>query len=160
MGSIFEACYIKNCVITIHVIKRLKCISFSGSKYDLNLIKKYLAVHLKMHESKTIFAVKRNNQYACLSNENFKFLDITHCLAPGVNYATLIKAFDVKESKGFSPTNGLPLLKKLTIQNYLLLVPLGFHVLFVCVEVLRPGQPNGVMSSEVSLSNHTFTGQA
>ena len=32
--------------------------------------------------------------------------------------------------------------------------------LFVCVEVLRPSQPNGVMSSAVSLPNHMFTGQA
>ena len=32
--------------------------------------------------------------------------------------------------------------------------------LFVCVEVLRPNQPSGVMSSAVSLPNHTFTGQA
>ena len=31
---------------------------------------------------------------------------------------------------------------------------------FVCVEVLRPSQPNGVMSSAVSLPSHTFTGQA
>ena len=31
--------------------------------------------------------------------------------------------------------------------------------LFVCVEVLRLSQPNGVMSSAVSLSNHTFTWQ-
>ena len=30
--------------------------------------------------------------------------------------------------------------------------------LFVCVEVLRPSQPNGVMSSAVSLPNHMFTG--
>ena len=30
----------------------------------------------------------------------------------------------------------------------------------VCVEVLRPSQPSGVMSSAVSLPNHTFTGQA
>ena len=29
----------------------------------------------------------------------------------------------------------------------------------VCGEVLRPSQPNGVMSSAVSLPNHTFTGQ-
>ena len=41
----------------------------------------------------------------------------------------------------------------------------NFHVfnpmiLFVCVEVLGPSQPNGVMSSAVSLPNHTFTGQA
>ena len=32
--------------------------------------------------------------------------------------------------------------------------------LFVCVEVLWSSQPNGVMSSTVSLPNHTFTGQA
>ena len=32
--------------------------------------------------------------------------------------------------------------------------------LFVCVEVLRPSQHNGVMSNAVSLPNHTFTGQA
>ena len=30
----------------------------------------------------------------------------------------------------------------------------------VCVEVLRPSQPNGVMSSTVSLPNHAFTEQA
>ena len=37
---------------------------------------------------------------------------------------------------------------------------LGIYTVFVCVEVLRPSQPNGVMSSAVSLPNHTFTGQA
>ena len=31
---------------------------------------------------------------------------------------------------------------------------------FVCVEVLRPSQPNRVMSSAVNLPNHTFTRQA
>ena len=36
----------------------------------------------------------------------------------------------------------------------------SLRVLFVCVEVLRPSQPNGVMSSAVSLPNHTFTGKA
>ena len=36
----------------------------------------------------------------------------------------------------------------------------SFYILIVCVEVLRPSQPNGVMSSAVSLPNHTFTGQA
>ena len=32
--------------------------------------------------------------------------------------------------------------------------------LFVCVEVLRPSQPNGVMLSAASFTYHTFTGQA
>ena len=35
-----------------------------------------------------------------------------------------------------------------------------YRASFVCVEVLRPSQPNGAMSSAVSLPNHTFTGQA
>ena len=30
----------------------------------------------------------------------------------------------------------------------------------VCVKVLRPSQPNGVMSGVVNLPSHTFTGQA
>ena len=29
-----------------------------------------------------------------------------------------------------------------------------------CVEILRPSQPNGVMSSAVSSPNHMFTEQA
>ena len=32
--------------------------------------------------------------------------------------------------------------------------------MLVCVEALWPSQPNGVMSSAVSLPNNTFTGQA
>ena len=36
----------------------------------------------------------------------------------------------------------------------------NFGSLFVCVEVLQPSQPNGVMSGAVSLPNHKFTGQA
>ena len=36
----------------------------------------------------------------------------------------------------------------------------AFNCLFVCVEVLWHSQPNGVMSSAVSLPNHMFTGQA
>ena len=33
------------------------------------------------------------------------------------------------------------------------------HLWFVCVEVLRPSQPNGVILSAVSSPNHTFTWQ-
>ena len=36
----------------------------------------------------------------------------------------------------------------------------NFPTFFVCVEVLLPNQPNVVMSSSISLPNHTCTGQA
>ena len=39
--------------------------------------------------------------------------------------------------------------------------PYILHIIegFVCVEVLRPSQPNGVMSSAVSFPNHTLLGR-
>ena len=49
---------------------------------------------------------------------------------------------------------------KLSINSWQTLHQAEDAIAFVCVEVLRPSQPNGVMSSAVSLPNHTFTGQA
>ena len=43
----------------------------------------------------------------------------------------------------------------------IVLIDLGSHFLvFVCVEILRPSQLSGVLSSAGSLPNYTFTGQA
>ena len=61
--------------------------------------------------------------------------------------------------EGLFSLNGLHLkvpFKTVTVDNLKYL----FLFLFICVEVLQPSQPNGVMSSAVSLPNHTFTGQA
>ena len=57
---------------------------------------------------------------------------------------------------GLSLVDYFPLIPKV---NKIALVGGNPHFFF-CVEVLRPSQPNGVMSSAVSLPNHTFTGQA
>ena len=45
------------------------------------------------------------------------------------------------------------------LDTLLLKILSGFKLL-VCVEVLQPSQPNGVMLNAVSLPNLTFTGQA
>ena len=48
--------------------------------------------------------------------------------------------------------------------RYLIFATIFLHsntiIKFVCFEVLRPSQHNGVMSSAVSLPNHTFSRQA
>ena len=53
---------------------------------------------------------------------------------------------------------------KMYVAGFLIVLGFNFFIFFYfyffCVEVLRPSQPNRVMSSAVSLSNHTFTGQA
>ena len=54
----------------------------------------------------------------------------------------------------------------LFVFSYIRLAPRSFlldqqyNQQFVCVEVLRPSQPNGIMLSAVSLPDHMFTGQA
>ena len=60
----------------------------------------------------------------------------------------------VKSVYNISPRNETPY--PLTI------IVLQFEILysFVCVGVLWPSQPIGIMSSAVSLPNHTFTGHA
>ena len=50
-----------------------------------------------------------------------------------------------------------PLCDKTGVQNFRTSTIKCLFV-FVCVEVLWPSQPNVVMSSAVSLPNHTFTG--
>jgi hypothetical protein len=60
-----------------------------------------------MHGAGQQFAVKRNNQYVCLANDTFTFLNISTYLSPGVSYTQFIKAFDVVEQKDSSRINGL-----------------------------------------------------
>ena len=53
------------------------------------------------------------------------------------------------------------LLMNLSTREHLIILAMFLVIQgFVCVEVLWPSQPNGVISSAVSLPNHTFTGQA
>ena len=63
--------------------------------------------------------------------------------------------YQIAESKGHNSKLKCFLSFKSVDQN-----SFSVRILFVCVEVLWPSQPNGVMSSAVSLPNHTFPGQA
>ena len=83
--------------------KQLPVIGFNSSNYDLNLVKSHLAKALNLFDSKENFIVKKNNLYMCISTDKFKFLDITHYLAPGSSYSKFLKAYDASEAKSFFP---------------------------------------------------------
>ena len=93
--------------------RQIVCLGFNSANYDINLVKTHLAKHLGMHDGQKVFTIKRNNQYACLSTERFKILDITQYLAAGTNYASFLKAFDVSEAKGFFPYEWFDSVEKL-----------------------------------------------
>ena len=74
---------------------------------------------------------------------------VLHCLpVTHIGVSTVFNGLDESELTIFRHLNSFPYLFK------------NFNKYIVCVEVLRPSQPIWVMSSAVSLPNHTFTGQA
>ena len=49
------------------------------------------------------FICKQRNQLICIVTKKLKFLDVASFLAPGYSYSKYLKAFKVKEQKGFFP---------------------------------------------------------
>ncbi|WAR06800.1 hypothetical protein MAR_016758 [Mya arenaria] len=84
-------------------MSQVPVLGFNSAKYDLNLIKRYLAKHLNLHQETETFVVKKNNAYACIATDQLKFLDITQFLAPGSSYVGFLKAYHVTNGKGFFP---------------------------------------------------------
>lgn len=79
-----------------------------------------------MHDKKLTYAIKRNNYYTCIATPKFRFLDMNQFIAPGTSYAKFLKAYGVKEGKGFSHTNGLITLKNLITHPFPLWGKRGF----------------------------------
>ena len=97
-------------------LKELPVIGFNSGKYDLNLIKKYIAPYLlttdvddnndgdddddenhkadrDRHVKNDMFVVMRNTNFMCLKTKTLTFLDIINYLAPGFSYDKFLKAY-------------------------------------------------------------------
>ena len=92
-------------------------LGFNSAKYDMNLIKSEFTKVLGLHKTKDYFVVKKSNQYLCISNAQFHFLDISHYLAPGYSYAKFLKAYQTKEGKFFFPYEWFDSVDKLESPN-------------------------------------------
>lgn len=75
-----------------------------------------------MHDKKLTYAIKRNNYYTCIATPRFRFLDMNQFIAPGTSYAKFLKAYGVKEGKGFFPYEWFDNIEKL---DYPSLPPVG-----------------------------------
>ena len=47
--------------------------------------------------------MKKANAYNCIDTPRFKFLDISHFLAPGCSYSEFLKAYGAQQMKGCFP---------------------------------------------------------
>ena len=93
-------------------MREMPVIGFNSEKYDINLIKPYF-IKVLLTADPIQFIVKKNNAFICLKTERLKFLDICNYLAPGFDYATYLKAYKCKVTKGFFPYEWMDNLDKL-----------------------------------------------
>jgi hypothetical protein len=85
-------------------LQQIPVLGFNSSRYDLNLIKQKLLLALEIHDDKDHpFVIKKGNSYVVVSNQHYKFLDITQFIAAGHSYKSFLKAYDITEGKSFFP---------------------------------------------------------
>ena len=99
-----------------------------------------------------IFSAKNISIYAIFNVQSFNDM-----LTNDIVSFEQLGSGKCKEYRSRSTSGDIYPIRKFAIVRFVLQYPM---ILFVCVEVLRTSQPNGVMSSMVSLPNQTFTGQA
>ena len=85
-------------------LQEIPVLGFNSGKYDMNLMKTEIVQLLELEQKSNYFVIKKNNSYMCLSDKNFRFLDISNFLAPGCSYSKFLKAFQISESKFYFPS--------------------------------------------------------
>ena len=93
-------------------IGQLPVISFNGSKYDLNVMRKYL-IPIIVNQHSFRFMIKKGSAYLTIVTDDLKFLDVTHYISPGFSYDKFIKAYGIDQKKSFFPYEYLDSLEKL-----------------------------------------------
>ena len=68
----------------------------------------------KGKEKSSCTILKRGNNYLCISNEQFKMLDICNYLPPCTNYRKFLKAYEIAMEKFFFPYEYLDNVKRLS----------------------------------------------
>lgn len=80
-------------------MKQHPVLGFNSARFDVPLILKFLVPYLIQNDIKIENCIKQANGFMSLSTEKLVFLDILKFLGPGINYASFLKAFNVKEKK-------------------------------------------------------------
>ena len=75
-------------------------IGFNSGRYDLQLIRKYFITHLG-HEN--ISSGEKQGRIMYMNTPQFKFLDITNYLSPGITYDKWVKTYGAKQTKSWLP---------------------------------------------------------
>ena len=75
-------------------------VGFNSGKYDLQLIRKYFITHLGQEN---VASGEKQGRIMYMNTSQFKFLDITNYLAPGITYDKWVKTYGANQTKSWLP---------------------------------------------------------
>ena len=75
-------------------------VGFNSSRYDLQLIRKYFITHLGQEN---VLSGEKQGRIMYMNTPQFKFLDITNYLSPGITYDKWVKTYRAKQTKSWLP---------------------------------------------------------
>ena len=81
----------------------LPVFGFNSAKYDINLIKSYLLPILVNGRDIEPTVIKKANQFVSFKLGDIQLLAIMNCLAGATSLDSFLKAYKIKETKGFFP---------------------------------------------------------
>ena len=73
---------------------------FNSGKYDLQLIRKYFIIYFGQENT---LSGEKQGRIMYMSTPQFKFLDITNYLAPGITYDKWVKTYGANQTKSWLP---------------------------------------------------------
>ena len=89
-------------------------LSYNGSSYDINLVKKELFKQLGLTKSSNKnFVIKQNSRYPLLSTECFRFLDVMNYVSQGVSLDKFLLSYEIDMRKGYFPYTWFDCVEKL-----------------------------------------------
>ena len=94
-------------------ISQLIVLGFNSQKYDIPLIRNYLAPSLIKFDSVPTFVIKKMGALMAISRSKLKFLDITNYLAAGISQAKFYPSYGVSTMKGYFPYSWIDSINKL-----------------------------------------------
>lgn len=98
-------------------LEQLPVITFNGSKYDLNVLRKFL-IPLIVKQETYQHVIKKGSAYLSISTNELKFLDITAYISPGFSYDKFLKAYNAPQQKSYFPYEYLDSFEKLELTEF------------------------------------------
>ena len=91
-------------------------VGFNSGRYDMQLIRTYFITHLGQENG--VLSGEKQGRIMYINTPQFKFLDITNYLSPGITYDKWVKTYGAKQTKSWLPYEWFDSAEKLDYKGH------------------------------------------